>query len=83
MLSYEEYSPDFGAPAPITPLLPDYGDLSEEYGEGTFDDTSTWWQSPESSLWLPQPHERDVVGGGLFATPEALSALSASMSHAP
>ena len=57
MLDYEEYSPDFGAPAPITPQMPNFADLSEEYGEGTFDDTSKWWQNPESSLWLPQPHK--------------------------
>ena len=39
----------------------------EEYGAGTFDDTSKWWQSPESTLWLPQ--SRDY---GLFATPEPI-----------
>ena len=77
------WSGDWGD-APQVPQF-DY----EEYGAGTFDDTSKWWQSPESTLWLPQSRER-----ALFATPEPIpeapwysrgmtSALDAPLPFAP
>ena len=75
MLDYEEYG-DFGAPAPITPQAPmlDY----EEYGPDTFDDTSKWWQTPDSGLWLPQSGQREREDyGGMFAKPEPIPEESA------
>ena len=56
----DDYGMDYGAPAPITPQVPQFD--YEEYGAGTFDDTSKWWQSPDSLLWLPQSREREDFG---------------------